>query len=45
MYDWRGYGKAKGKYSVRKVKGGRYVKIDKQRHRIVSNTKAKPSKT
>lgn len=37
--------KAKSKYSVRKVKGGRYVKINKQSHRIISNTKAKPSKT
>jgi len=36
----------KGRFSVRKNrKTGRYVKIDKQRHRIVSNTKAKPSKS
>jgi len=36
----------KSRFSVRKNrKTGRYVKIDRQSHRIISNTKAKPSKT
>jgi len=38
--------KGKSRFSVRKNrKTGRYVKIDRQRHRIISNTRAKPSKT
>lgn len=35
----------KAKFSVRKNrKTGRYTKINKRSHRIVSNTRAKPSK-
>jgi len=38
--------RAKSRFSVRKNrKTGRYVKIDRQRHRIVSNTRAKPSRS
>lgn len=36
----------KAKFSVKKNRRtGRYTKINKQTHRIISNTKAKPSKT